>query len=135
MNEKGPFFVKIYPHILRRLDGTGGQPVSAVEEAIGLLNEAFNEHKIYFIWDCEIDYVDVQNAIYDNIDPGETVFTDPPFTTPPHSNTDGIDIYFFRDHPSPSANGAGLAENIGGKNFMLLETIPCHLMNQGCAHI
>jgi Pregnancy-associated plasma protein-A len=117
MNEKGPFFIRIYPHIIRRLDGSGGQPQSAVEEAIGYLNAAFNEHKIYFIWDCGVDYINVVNAYYDAIDPGTAVFTAAPFITPPHSNTDGIDIYFFPDHPSPIPIGAGLAEDIGGKKF------------------
>lgn len=33
----------------------------------------------------------------------------------PHS--DGIDIYLFPDHPSPNANGAGLAEDYGSTAF------------------
>lgn len=109
MDEKGPFFVKIYVHAIRKNDGSGGQSLQEIEEALGYLDLAFNEQDIYFVWDCEVD--EIKNSdLYVKVDPGKNIFTDPNN----NPNPDGIDIYLFPDHPSPNAKGAGLAENYGG---------------------
>lgn len=109
MDEKGPFFLKIYVHAIRKDDGSGGQSQQEIEEALGYLDASFNRHNIFFVWDCEIDEIK-NSSLYVQVNPGTGVFTNP--NNNPHS--DGIDIYLFPDHPSPNASGAGLAEDIGG---------------------
>lgn len=53
MDEKGPFFLKVYVHAIRKDDGSGGQSQQEIEEALGYLDAAFNRHNIFFVWDCE----------------------------------------------------------------------------------
>jgi hypothetical protein len=110
-NTSGPYFLRIYIHVIRRTDGTGGQTPEQVREALAYLDQDFNPHNIFFVWDCEIDYID--NTFYYNSNGTSAVFN-------VNSHTDGIDIYFFRDQPAPGATGNGLAQNIGAKAFYVM---------------
>ena len=78
----------------------------------GYLDAAFNEHNIFFVWDCEVDEIK-NSSLYVQVHPGLNFFTDPNNNT----HSDGIDIYLFPDHPSPNANGAGLAAGYGATAF------------------
>ncbi len=57
-NLNSVYAFRIYVHIVRRSDGTGGQSVEAVKEAISFLNNDFRPYNIYFTWDKSIDYID-----------------------------------------------------------------------------
>ncbi|TXD80663.1 hypothetical protein ESY86_20295 [Subsaximicrobium wynnwilliamsii] len=94
------YCLKVYFHVIRRSNGTGGQSVSAVNQAFQILNQDFNSHNISFSWDNIIDYID-NTSYYDS--PGATIYSI-------NSHQDGIDIYLFDDDTDSSggaANGVG----------------------------
>jgi len=93
-NASGPFYLRVYVHVIRRDDGTGGQPISAVHEAMSILNADFNPHNIYFVWDCVVHYVDSDHRYLVN---HNAIFRES------EGHDDGIDMYLFPDE----ANGGG----------------------------
>lgn len=107
------FCVRIYIHVVRRDNGTGGQTVGNVNDALGYLDDAFNPYDIYFWWNNTINYID------------NTTFFDTPGLLMPidtYDHTDGVDIYLFDDsytHPI-TGNGFGLASGIGEEPAKLL---------------
>lgn len=93
------YCLKIYFHVIRRSNGTGGQAYADVKKAYEVLNQDFNPHNIFFNWDNQIDYID-----------NNTFFTNPTtaiFNINNHQN--GIDIYLFDD----SATAGGRANGVG----------------------
>jgi hypothetical protein len=110
-NTSGPYFLRIYVHVVRRTDGTGGQTPQQVAEALGFLDADFNPQNIFFVWDCNIDYINNDGFYNSNGTPG--IFN-------VNSNPDGIDIYFFRDQPAPNADGNGRAQDIGATAFYVM---------------
>ncbi|TXD80997.1 hypothetical protein ESY86_19560 [Subsaximicrobium wynnwilliamsii] len=99
------YCLKIYFHVIRRSDGTGGQTVAAVNQAFQILNDDFYPHNISFAWDNSIDYID-DTSLYNS--PGATIYS-------VNNHQDGIDIYLFSNDLSP---GAGGANGIGGSSEM-----------------
>ena len=93
------YCIKIYFHVIRRSNGTGGQSNGSVNEAFNILNQDFNTHDIFFNWDNQIDYID--NDRYYN-SPSVGIFDI-------NNHKDGIDIYLFDDSSSSGgrANGVG----------------------------
>lgn len=96
------YCLKVYFHIIRRSDGTGGQTVAKVNQAFQILNQDFNPHSISFYWDNTIDYIN--NTNYYN-SPGSNIFT-------VNNHQDGIDIYLYDDNSS----AGGLANGVGGSS-------------------
>jgi len=99
----GPFHLKIYVHVIRDNNGNGGQSVQDVEDALAYLDEDFNPHNIYFVWDCEINYID------------NSFWFDGPKNNPNgifsvNNHADGIDIYLF---PAIANSIGGLANGVG----------------------
>jgi len=107
-NASGPYFLRIYVRVVRRSDGTGGQTPAQVDEALGYLDLDFNDHNIFFVWDCNIDYID--SDLYYN-----QIGTPDIFVENPHS--DGIDIYLFWDQNPGEPDGHGRAAGYGSKAF------------------
>ncbi len=105
MNEQGPFFLKLYVHVIRNANGIGGQTPQAVENAVAILQQDFNPHNIYFVWDCDIDYID------DNIwfqGPYRNGTTTGIYSV--NNHYDGLDMYLFPDVANSNggrANGVG----------------------------
>ncbi len=98
---------RIYVHVVRRANGTGGQSVEAVKEAISFLNNDFRPYNIYFTWDKSIDYIDsdiLYNPSGNDDDIGKPHYVTEVFKK--NKNEDGIDIYLFDDD---SGLNAGLA--------------------------
>ncbi|MCO6491025.1 MAG: zinc-dependent metalloprotease [Phaeodactylibacter sp.] len=106
----GPHFIRIYVHVVRRADGTGGQTPEQVREALSYLDRDFNPHNIFFVQDCETDYID--NDFFYN-----SMGTDEIFLWNPHG--DGIDIYLFRDQVPGELGGHGKADGIGAGSFYI----------------
>ncbi len=103
-NAIGPFYIRIYVHVIQDAIGEGGQTDEQVEEAISYLDEAFNRHNIFFVWDCEI--IPLQDAeFFEDFNPPTTVFQENP-------HIDGVDIYLFPDNPPPNSNGAGNSKGL-----------------------
>ena len=102
MNETGPFNLKIYVHVIRRDDGTGGQSEQDVTDALSFLDVDFQPHNIFFIWDCQIDYIDSDIWFQG---PNTGIYN-------VNNHYDGIDIYLF---PSSTSAG-GRANGVGGSS-------------------
>ncbi len=111
MEEEGPFYLKIYVHVIRDDNGNGGQTPSQVNEALSYLDIAFNPHNIFFVWNCDIDYInrtDYFSSIFGS--PGIFSF---------NNHNDGIDIYLFPDHPLPVNLGKGFASAVLSTEFFV----------------
>ena len=93
------YCLKIYFHVIRRSNGTGGQTNESVSEAFNILNQDFNPQNISFNWDNQIDYID-NDSYYSS--PTTGIFN-------VNNHQDGIDIYLFDDSSSAGgrANGVG----------------------------
>jgi len=109
------YCVKIYMHVIRRTNGSGGQTTNAVNQAFQILNADYNPHDIFFNWDGIIDYID-NTTYYNNPNYGsgyETINGEVVFIYPDifsvNNHQDGIDIYLFDD----SIGGSGLAHGVG----------------------
>ena len=100
MNATGPFYLKIYVHVIRRSNGTGGQSKQDVYDALSYLYEDFKPHNIYFVWDCQIDYID-KNSWFQG--PNTGIYS-------VNNHYDGIDIYLF---PSTTSAAGGRANGVG----------------------
>ena len=81
------FCIKTYVHVIRKSNGTGGQSVSDVNQALSFLDTGFNPHNIYFEWNHQIDYID-NSQLYEN--PSGAVFNI-------NNHSDGLDIYLYDD--------------------------------------
>jgi len=82
------FCLKLYVHVIRKSDGTGGQSVSGVYQALSYLDASYNPHNIYFKWNHQIDYID---DTYKYEHPSGAVFDI-------NNHSDGLDIYLFDDN-------------------------------------
>jgi hypothetical protein len=105
----GPYLIRIYVHVVRRSDGTGGQTPENVREALSYLDQDFNPHGIFFVWDCEIDYID-SDFYYAGA--ALSIFFQ-------NANNDGIDIYLQPDEPTGAGPGQGRASGIPGDAFYI----------------
>lgn len=95
------YLIKVYFHVIRTSYGNGGQSLSNVNQAFQILNNDYNPHHIYFVWNDSIDYIDNNNYYYT---PSSSIFNY-------NNHTDGIDIYLYPD--DISGNGNGLANGVG----------------------
>jgi hypothetical protein len=104
------YCVKIYMHVIRRTNGTGGQTPNAVNQVFQILNNDYNPHDISFNWDGTIDYID-NNDYFNNPSYPYPFPTDglTPEIFSVNNHQDGIDIYLFDD----SVGGSGLANGVG----------------------
>lgn len=109
----GPFFLRLYPHIIRRTDGSGGQSIQTVEDAISRMNEVFNGLNIFFVTQC----TDPDFFIDDSIFFGKAIIKQCDLWEE-FNHDDGIDLYF--DDISAEIDGGismgitGAAAIIGG---------------------
>ncbi len=109
MQEEGPFYLRIYIHVIQDGDGNGGQTPEQVNEALAYLDEAFNPHNIFFVRNCAINYI--KNTNYFN-----SIFgTSAVFSI--NNHPDGIDIYLFPDRPFPVNTGMGFANGVLSAEF------------------
>ena len=94
------YTLRIYIHVIRRTNGTGGQSEGEVDQAIGFLNSDFNPHGIYFQREGNIDYID-NDSYYSS--PTTTIYT-------VNNHSDGIDIYIFDDTSAAGGRANGVGE-------------------------
>lgn len=110
----GPYYINVYVHIVRRSNGTGGQTLSNVNSAFNILNADFNPHDIFFVRNCEINYID-NDDYYTDYESYCNFWLDPTIT-----HTDGIDMFLG---PSEGLNNAGgIASGIPGKSLWVAGT-------------
>ncbi|MFK8104164.1 MAG: T9SS type A sorting domain-containing protein [Saprospiraceae bacterium] len=108
MTENGPFYLRVYVHVIRKNDGTGGQKRSNIKKALTQLDLAFNPQNIYFSWDCNVDYID-NSSLYNQSDISGAFSI--------NNHADGIDIYLGPEKDFPLATGSGLASQIVSGEF------------------
>ena len=84
-DSSAPYYFRLYFHILRASDGTGGVSVSTAQSAYNTLNDDFNSHNIFFIWNGTIDYID-NSSIY--LSPSDNIFS-------VNNHQNGIDVYIY----------------------------------------
>ena len=101
VNVAESYCLRIYVHVIRRSDGTGGQTESEVNEALNFLDIDFNPHNIYFHWDGVIDYID-DNSYYSS--PSTAIYS-------VNNHSDGIDIYLFDDSSAAGGRANGVGES------------------------
>jgi hypothetical protein len=95
------YCLRIYFHVIRRSNGTGGQSVENVEEAFNILNQDFNPHNISFNWDETINYIN-NDSYYST--PSTAIFN-------VNNHDDGIDIYLYDDSSSSGGRANGVGES------------------------
>ena len=118
------YSLKVYFHVIRQSSGTGGVSTSNVQDAFNMLNNDYNSHNIYFIWNGTIDYIN-NSSYYNN--PDTYIFN-------VNNHTDGIDIYIF---PSILCNFGGLANGIGVSSELLIIGTLCttHVISHEMGHV
>lgn len=116
----GPYYIRIYVHVIKSLDGSLGQTDPEVLEALAFLDNAFNEHGIFFVWDCVIDVIE-NDELAGIFDPYGELNLDDDLDS--YSNLNGIDIFLFPDHEDEALMGnfgSGVASGIGyGTSFAI----------------
>jgi len=95
------YTLRIYVHVVRRSNGTGGQSVNDVNETLSFLDSDFAEHGIYFEREGEIDYIDA-DSLFNS--PSPDIYTI-------NNNSDGIDIYLFSDAGTRGGKANGVGES------------------------
>jgi Pregnancy-associated plasma protein-A len=103
----GEFIVRIYGHIVQRTNGTGGQSLSNINNALNILMDDFRPYDISFSL-IGIDSIQVPDPIYNFSLGKDTVFQY-------NNHPDGIDIYFLGD----TVYNNGVVDAIPGKNIAL----------------
>lgn len=109
--------VKIYVHVIRNTNGTGGQSTAAVNQAINLINLDFLNRRIAFDWDGSIDYIN-NSTYFANPRLGYIYAVSPPTIFSINGHTNGIDIYLYDD--SNAAYQGGLSSGIGTDSAFLV---------------
>lgn len=109
MDEPGPFYLKLYVHIIRDAAGEGGQPDQVAEDAVDILDQDFSAHNIFFIWDCHINYIDDDDWVDGPKDAQGSL--NGIYSVDNHS--DGLDMYIF---PNISNSNGGKANGVGGSS-------------------
>ena len=109
--------VKIYVHVIRNTNGTGGQTINSVNQAITVLNQDFLSKRIAFDWDGNIDYIN-NSTYYANPLAGYSYPTSQPTIFSINGHTNGIDIYLYDD--SNTSYQGGLASGVGTDSAFLV---------------
>ncbi len=93
----GPFFIRIFPHVIRAApNGSGGQSDAAIKQAIEIMRADFAPLNVFFVWDaCDIDVI-INNDLYTTIAPSlDDLFNH-------FGDVNGINLFFF-----PTDQGMG----------------------------
>ncbi len=99
-NQTGILFVcvRLYFHVVRRTDGSGGVTAANVNSTFSTLLNDFGPRNISFNWNGAIDFID-DTAKYNARD--ESIFST-------NNSANGIDIYIYSDTGTPIALAAGI---------------------------
>lgn len=102
-NNSKSYCLRLYIHVIRKSNGTGGQSVYNVNQSIQVLNQDFNSHNIFFKHDNPIDYIN-NDALYNDLN--SDVYSI-------NNHLDGIDIYLGPSILNDSSGGGGSSPGIG----------------------
>ena len=127
------YFLRVFFHVLRKSNGTGGQSYANVLRSFQILNADFNPYRIYFVWNDSIDYIDDTDKYYY---PSANIFQQ-------NNHINGIDIYLYPDDVVRSsggmANGVGMSSEfyVAGKPKKApeLSYITSHVISHEMGHV
>lgn len=120
--------VNVKYHIVRESNGTGGFNISNLNNVTNRLNEAFNEHKIYFN-SLGYDYID--NSTYYNIDDTGNNSTEFDALVQINNNPNAINIYIVNSAVSYN----GRANGILSKELVIDKIYaPTHVVSHELGH-
>lgn len=129
-----PLHLRIYVHVIRNSNGVGGQTQQNVQDALAFLDEDFNSHGIFFVWDCHINYIDDDDWF---VGPK----TNPTGIFSVDNHTDGIDIYLFSADANSNggrANGVGSSSEFWVSGTWPTGSIPVaqsHIISHEMGHV
>lgn len=89
----GPYYIKLYFHVLERPDGTQSQTVNEINIVMDNLAAMFDPHNIFFFRDCHIEPIPVMAAQYVN----PSLHTLYLFGLTQYEYSDGISIFLGPD--------------------------------------
>ncbi|MBL7830765.1 MAG: T9SS type A sorting domain-containing protein [Saprospiraceae bacterium] len=122
--QSGPMYVKIYFHVFQNDDGSGGLTAAEIEQAKTILNNAYNVHNIYFIYDCNIDFIK-NSFLYNNglasAPVGNMVDEYEPnacITWNQNYKSDALNIYLVNPFGNPTGP-RGMADGIPGTRCII----------------
>jgi hypothetical protein len=93
-----PIYIKVYVHVIRKPDGTGGQPNNAIDAAFETLRQDFTSHNIFFVRACEpINIIAPTLEFYGAYYYGKILVQDPTIQYP----EDGINMILGPDEIDP----------------------------------
>ena len=95
------YCLRLYIHIVRRSDGTGGQTLDDIQISLNYLKDNYAAHNISFFWDGYVDYID-NNYFYGGC--SKEIFS-------VNNHSDGIDVYYFDDDASATSQANGIGES------------------------
>ena len=106
-------YLRLYIHILRKSDGTGGRTIEDAINAVEIMKGDFEPHNISFVTEC-IEYMD--DDLFHNGRKIKKVL-DGQENYDINQNIDGIDIYI--KHSTQPTNGGGKANGIPGDALLV----------------
>lgn len=107
----GPYFLRLYIHVVQSTSGEISQTDPEIEEIIARLNSDFNPHNIFFAPVCEVDVMPSSGILDQPYNGGEFCdFYDY------NRHSDGIDVYLLADE---IIDGGGRAESVPGAMFKI----------------
>lgn len=105
-NTNIPLNLRVYIHVIRNSAGLGGQSFQDVLDALAILSQDFLPHNIFFVWDCQIDYIDSDFWFAGPASNATGIFN-------VNKHLNGIDIYLF---PATANSPGGRANGVGGSS-------------------
>ena len=121
---------RLYFHVLRSSNGTGGVSDTVVQSAYNVLSNDYNINGIFFLWDGNIDYID-NSSVY--LYPSTNIFS-----VNNHSN--GIDVYIYplgaQGSDAGYANGFGNGTELFiAKEYNGVSYATTHIISHEMGHI
>jgi hypothetical protein len=113
----GPFYIRVYPHVIRMPDGSGGQTDEAIDAAFARLAADFNPHNIFFVRACDVIDVNVSEGDYFDFNIWCDLWGNQLF-----QHNDGIDMFFCSE--DVTNNAGGIAADIPSKTLWVGGTWP-----------
>ena len=129
------YIVRVYFHIIRKSDGSGGQTLSEVNNAFNILQSAYQPHKIFFdlLGISEIH----DNSIYYGMSFASDTNGDGKFDNfSPNSHSDAIDVYLFANNQLDFGLAAGIPSSalVLGGNDTWNNFVSSHVLSHEIGH-
>ncbi len=108
----GPIYIRVYVHVIRQMDGSGGQTDEAIRNAFAMLDADFSPYNIFFVRECEVIDIPVSETDYFDF----YIYCDL-WNNPLYQHDNGINMFF--GPPEVSNAAGGYANNIPGNKLWI----------------